>query len=139
LTTVSEQLRFLECVREHLDPRGKLVFDVFHPDLGRLAAPYSPDEIEDTPEFRLADGRTLRRTYRLVRHRRAEQCNDVELIYYLDGARIVQAFPMRYFFRYELEHLLALSGFEVTTLYGNFDKSEFADNSPEMIFIATRL
>ena len=30
---------------------------------------------------------------------------------------------MRYFFRFELEHLLARSGFEVTALYGGFDRS----------------
>jgi len=138
LITVSEQLRFLECVRQHLSPGGKLVFDVYYPNLGMLVAPYSPEEVEDTPEFRLPDGRTLRRTYRLVKRRLSEQVNDVELIYYLDGQRIVQQFQMRYFFRYELEHLLARSGLKVTALYGDFDKSEFVDSSPEMIFTASR-
>jgi hypothetical protein len=45
---------------------------------------------------------------------------------------------MRYFFRFELEHLLARSGFEVTALYGGFDRSPFEDNSPEKIFAAAR-
>jgi hypothetical protein len=45
---------------------------------------------------------------------------------------------MRHFFRFELEHLLARSGFDVTALYGGFDATPFADNSPEMIFIAAR-
>jgi hypothetical protein len=60
------------------------------------------------------------------------------LIYYLDRRRIVQSFPMRYFFRFELEHLLARCGFKVTALYGAFDRSPLGDNSPEMIFTATR-
>jgi len=136
LITVSEQLRFLECVREHLEPGGKLVFDVFHPNLAALAAPITGEEVEDTPEFRLADGRTLRRAFRMVGKHRAEQYNDVELIYTLDGERIVHAFTMRYFFRYEVKHLLALGGFRVAELYGDFDKSEFVDGSPEMIFTA---
>ena len=119
LTTVAEQLRFLECVREHLVPDGRLVFDVFNPNLAMLAAGISPDEVEDTPELILSDSSRLRRTYRVVRRRPSEQCNDVELIYYLDGRRIVQPFPFRYFFRFELEHLLARSGYEVTALFGH--------------------
>ena len=38
LVTVDEQLSFLQCVREHLDPGGRLVFDVFNPSLAALAA-----------------------------------------------------------------------------------------------------
>jgi len=111
------------------------VFDVFNPNLALIAAPVAPEEIEDTPEFSLPDGRRLRRTYRIVRKRYAGQCNDCELIYYLDGHRIVHSFPMRYFFRFELEHLLARSG-EFTALYGGLDRSPFTDDSPEMIFTA---
>jgi SAM-dependent methyltransferase len=138
LTTVGEQLGFLRCVREHLVPGGKLVFDVFNPNLAILAAEVSDEEIEDTPELRIADGRCVRRTYRILKKHRSQQCNDVELIYYLDGRRLVQSFPFRYFFRFELEHLLARCGFEVTALYGAFDRSPFTDDSAEMIFTATR-
>jgi hypothetical protein len=138
LTTVKEQLSFLRCVHGHLQPGGRLVFDAFNPKLALLAAAITPDEIEDTPELSLPDGRRLRRAFRMLRKRYAEQCNDCELIYYLDGRPIVQSFPMRYFFRFELEHLLARSGFEVTALYGGFDGSAFADDSLEMIFAAAR-
>ena len=138
LTTIKEQLSFLRCVYQHLQPGGRLVFDVFNPNLSLLAAAINPDEIEDTPELSLPNGRRLRRTFRIMRKRYAEQCTDCELIYYLDGHPIVHSFPMRYFFRFELEHLLARSGFEVTALYGGFDCSAFADNSPEMIFVAAR-
>ena len=91
----------------------------------------------------LADGRRLRRTYRLTAKYRARQTNDVELIYYVrdpagNETRIVQAFPMRYFFRFELEHLLARAGFETLEFFGNFDGSPFTDSSTEMIVIATR-
>jgi hypothetical protein len=46
------------------------------------------------------------------------------------------AFPFRYFFRYEVEHLLARSGFTVKETFGNFDRSPLRDSSPEMIFVA---
>jgi SAM-dependent methyltransferase len=137
LTTVGEQLSFLQCVRDHLEPGGRLVFDVFNPNPALLAAEVNPEEIEDTPDLSLTDGRRVRRTYRVVRKNRAEQCNDIELIYYLDGRRIVQSSRLRYFFRFEMEHLLARSGFEVTALYGAFDRTPFVDGSPEMIFTVT--
>ena len=49
---------------------------------------------------------------------RFNQVNHFELIYYVthsDGRaeRLVHAFPMRYLFRFEAEHLLARAGFEV--------------------------
>ena len=84
LITVNEQLRFLGCVREHLEPGGRLVFDVYHPNLGLLAPSVSPDEVEDTPEFRLPDGRTLRRTFRNVRRHVSERRNFADLVEILE-------------------------------------------------------
>ena len=45
---------------------------------------------------------------------------------------------MRFVFRYELEHLLARTGFRIVALYGDYDRSGFADESPEMIVVAER-
>jgi len=50
----------------------------------------------------------------------------------------VMAWTLRYFFRYEVENLLARCGFELENTYGDFDASPLADHSPEMIFVATR-
>jgi SAM-dependent methyltransferase len=143
LVTVEEQMGVLTCVHRHLAAGGKLALDIFHPHLTTLAGPDNPEEIEDTPERLLPDGRRLRRTFRVLAKRRAEQTNDIELIYYVQDSagnvqRIVQAFPRRYFFRFELEHLLARAGFEITEFFGNFDRSPFTDSSPEMIVIAAR-
>jgi SAM-dependent methyltransferase len=100
LTTVSKQLSFLECGRVHLEPGGRLVFDAFNPNLAMLVAELTTEETQDTPELSLPDGRRLSRAFRVVRKRRSDQCNDIELIYYLDGRRMVQSFPLRYFFRF---------------------------------------
>ena len=35
-----------------------------------------------------------------------------------------------------MEHLLARCGFRVVDIFGNYDRSPLADNSPEMIFVA---
>jgi hypothetical protein len=48
------------------------------------------------------------------------------------------AIDLHYFFRFEFEWMLEACGFEVEALYGNFDRSEFTADSPEMIFVARR-
>ncbi len=52
--------------------------------------------------------------------------------------RIAWSTPLRYFFRYEVEHLLARAGLRLAALYGNFDRSPLAGDSPEMIFVAEK-
>lgn len=143
LIDVDDQLSCLRNVNRHLAINGKLILDVFQVNLQYINNPISCEEKEDFPEYQFPDGRRLRRTSRLSAFHRAEQYNDVEMIYCLtnpDGVteRIVQAFPMRYFFRYEMEHLLERCGFKIVDLFGNFDKSPLAADSPEMIFVAEK-
>ena len=140
LLTVDEQLACLRCVREHLAPRGRFVFDMFHTNPAAMHDPAWREEREDTPLTKLPDGRSFRRTARIAAFHRATQTNDVELNFYItnpDGRteKQTQLFPFRYFFRYEMEHLLARADFRIVNLHGNFDRSPFADESLEMIFV----
>ena len=70
--------------------------------------------------------------------------NDIELIYrvtHADGhvERLVHAFPMRYVFRFEMEHLLERAGFRVEHLYSDFEKHPYGYAYPgELIFIARK-
>jgi SAM-dependent methyltransferase len=143
LITVTEQKACLDCIHEHLTEKGKLVFDVFHIYLPRLIDTRYFMEMAVGESLQLPDGRVVKRTERTAAFHHAEQYNDIELIYYVnypDGRkeRLVHAFPMRYFYRYEIEHLLSLCGFKILEFYGNFDKSGFTDESPEMIFVAEK-
>ncbi len=143
LLEVEEQLACLEAVRRHLVPGGRLVFDAFHVDPAATHDPAWQEEREDTPETLLPDGRKLRRTARVTAFHRARQVNDIEFAFYVtypDGRteRLLWHTPLRYFFRFELEHLIARAGLRLTALYGNLDRSPFTDSSPEMIFVAER-
>lgn len=143
LLWVEEQLACLNCIHRHLARQGKLILDLFHTDPGRMHDPLYNKESKPYPEVTLPDGRRLRLADRIVAFHRGEQRNDVELILYVthpDGGteRLIEAFPVRYFFRYEVEHLLARTGFRVVELFGNYDKSPLRDDSPEMIFIAKK-
>jgi len=137
LARIDDQLRFLAAVAHHLAPTGRFVFDVFNP---RFDALTSADgvEREDTPELRLADGRTLRRGARVTRVRWVDQVTETELIYYVGGKRYVQAFDMRWYLAAELQHLLARAGFKVRAMYGDFARSALVDASPDIVTIAER-
>ena len=137
LARIDDQLRFLAAVAHHLAPTGRFVFDVFNP---RFDALTSADgvEREDTPELRLADGRTLRRGARVTRVRWVDQVTETELIYYVGGKRYVQAFDMRWYLAAELQHLLARAGFTVRAMYGDFARSALVDASPDIVTIAER-
>jgi SAM-dependent methyltransferase len=143
LITVAEQKACLDCIHQHLEAKGKLVFDVFHTFLPRLIDTKFFMEMEVGPTMKLPDGRVVKRTNRTAAFHHAEQYNDIEFIFYVDypdgrKERLVHAFPMRYFYRYEIEHLLSLCGFKILEFYGDFDKSGFSDESPEMIFVAEK-
>jgi len=147
LLEVGEQMACLECVRKHLwaegrpgAKKGRLILDVFQTDPGRMHDPMFHREALVT-EYDTPDGRQVRTMERIVAFHRAEQRNDVEMIFYVKDAagkeeRLVFAWTLRYFFRYEMEHLLARCGYRVAAEYGDFDKSPLEDVSPEMIFVA---
>jgi SAM-dependent methyltransferase len=144
LITAREQQDCLNCIHQHLQPQGKLVFDVYHTFLPRLIDSKYLLEMEVDPPLTLPDGTVVKRTNRTAAFHHAEQYNDIELIFYVkypDGRkeRLVHAFPTRYFYRYEVEHLLGLCGFKILEFYGNYDKSDFGEDSPEMIFVAEKI
>jgi len=144
LTTIDDQLGFLDSVARHLAPGGRLVFDVFNPHFAKLAAA-DGTEREDTPDTPLPDGRSFRRTARVSRVRWVDQVSEIELVYYITTEpggkteRRVQSFDMRWFLRAELFNLLAREGFNVRTIYGDFDRSPLTDSSPEQIVCAERV
>ena len=44
-----------------------------------------------------------------------------------------------YFFRFEVEHLLARAGFRLIDTFGDYDRSTLDDESPEMLFVAQKI
>ena len=137
LITIDDQLRFLAAVGRHLGRTGRLIFDVFNPWFAKMVAA-DGTEHEDTPLQTLPDGRTLRRTARVLRVRWVDQVSETELIYYVDGKRYVQAFEMRWFLRAELEHLLARAGFRVREMYGDFARGPVVDGCSDLVVVAER-
>lgn len=144
LLTVDDQLACLATLRRHLEPDGRLLLDLFNPRLDVLTRDDIGVEYPEEPGFTMPDGRKVARSHRTTARDLFNQINDVELIYNVthpDGReeRHVHAFPMRYLFRYEAEHLLARSGFVVEQLYADYDKRPFGALYPgELIFVARK-
>jgi SAM-dependent methyltransferase len=140
LLTIGDQLSTLRAIHRHLDPSGRLIFDLFNPNIKRLAAGPS-EESQDMTEITLPDGSSFHRTDRVKALHIVEQISEAELTYYVtmpggETERRVHAFEMRWYWRFEVEHLLERAGFALEAVYGNFDRSALTDDSPEMIFVA---
>jgi ubiquinone/menaquinone biosynthesis C-methylase UbiE len=125
LTEVEDQLACLKTVYRHLEPEGKFFMTVFNETVEALADKSVFKEFDITPEFTMPDGRKVYRRFRYVERDYTRQVEVKDSIFYVthpDGRkeRLVHRFSMRYFFSYELIHLLARSGLEVTGLYSDY-------------------
>jgi SAM-dependent methyltransferase len=137
LYTVEEQLRCLARVRAHLAPGGRFAFDVFQPSLERLCQDEEPEQ--DDLRFRHGDEEVVRHVR--VSRDRAAQLQQVTMRYERwRGGRVVaneeSRFRMRWFHRFELEHLMACAGFDEVRIYGDFDRSPIERDSPAFVVVA---
>ncbi len=144
LTSVGRQMACLSRCHAHLTPGGRLVLDLFNPDPSLLYEHGESDGETEAEVVECADGRRIRWWGRVIGYRRTFQTNDCEMTYEItkpDGTtrRVTETFPMRYLWRYEVEHLLARTGFRIVALYGDYDRSPFGDDSPELIAVAEAL
>jgi ubiquinone/menaquinone biosynthesis C-methylase UbiE len=115
---VQTQLAVLHNVRRHLAPGGVFVFDVFDPKLERMAILSEPER--PGPAF-VHDGHKMRR-YESVSRDSSTQVMTVRFRMTggpseLQGASEIK---LRWYYRYELEHLLARCGFTQLEFLGSF-------------------
>lgn len=142
LLTVEDQLSCLLSIRRHLVAGGKLILDVFNPSLPLLADEQYLREHGEEPEFTTDDGRKVVRRARIVSRDYFNQITHNESTYYVthpDGReeRLVHGFPLRYLFKFEVEHLLARCNFSVEAVYADYDKSPYGSKYPgELIIVA---
>ncbi len=144
LLEVREQVACLTCLHLHLEKGGRIVLDLFNPMLERLTNENYPTEFQVEPAATLADGSEMVRSTRTLSRILARQCMNVEFQYdftYADGRKeqYVEPASLRYFFRYEVEHLLARCGFEVEHLYADYKRKPFGEIYPgELLFVAKK-
>ena len=140
LLTVEDQVRTLHNIKGHLHPGGKLIFNIFVPDLNMLV-----QEGDVAYHFRdVTDPETGARLV-LWHQSRYDNCNQIinarTIIEELDGEgavtrRLYRDFQLRYVHRWEMHHLLRLCGYEILDLFGDFDRTPFHETSTEMVWVA---
>jgi SAM-dependent methyltransferase len=134
----NEQLRALNNVYKHLEKKGRFIFDVFIPDLRQLINGIDSQvdyEGEYEPGKRIK--RIVSTTPDLI-----NQVINVQFRLEWDENNEVKSedwsVPLRYYFRYELEHLIERSMFESYQIIGDFQGNELNNDSKEFIAICTR-
>jgi len=120
LLDVEAQLRTLENVRRHLAPGGAFVFDVFDPKLERMAILEEPES--DGVSF-VHDGHEMRRRESV---RRDLSSQVMTVTFRVEGGPAslqgTTEIKMRWYYRYELEHLLTRAGFANLNFHSGFTK-----------------
>ncbi len=120
LLDVETQLAALARVRRHLARGGLFAFDLFDPKLERIALAHEPEHL--AARF-LRDGHDVRR-FDTVERDHTRQLMTVSMRF--EGARPEDSgasqVTLRWYYRFEVEHLLARVGFEIAEIFGGFDR-----------------
>lgn len=127
LIEVQDQRACLECCRRHLAPRGRLVVDVFDPNLNLLAFSLSPAgaAVRQLRELSTPGGGRIAVTVARTPCPEEQRFHEDWVYEAFDRAgrslwRRSRRIQLRYFFRYEMEHLFELCGLRVEKLEGGF-------------------
>ncbi len=140
--TVEDQKRCLAAIAARLAEGGRLIIDIFNPNLRLLAGDLT--RLAYTSEFTHAE--TGRRVL-VWESRRYDHLHQLVHNYFLfqemdeDGLVVrqqIRPLTVRYLFRYEAQHLFEGCGYEVEALYGWFDRRPFDEKSEEMVWVLRR-
>jgi SAM-dependent methyltransferase len=133
ILNIEEQITAINNVYDHLKSNGRFIFDVFVPDLNQLIKGLN-NQMDFEGEYE--PGRKIRRfvstypdlikqtievNFHLVWEENNELKHDEWII------------PLRFFFRYELEHLLQRTKFEKYKICGDYNGSELNKESREFV------
>jgi SAM-dependent methyltransferase len=132
-----DQIRALNKVYDHLVPGGRFIFDLYVPNLKLLHEGFT-ENIDFDGEF---EGKRLQR----VTSMKADLINQISyvtmtFILYENGQKRIEKweFPMRFYFRYEIEHLVKRSKLKLLKILGDFEGNDLCHDSKEFIVICSK-
>lgn len=133
-----DQLKALNNAYHNLNPGGEFIFDAFVPDLKMLIT--GLDKMKDFDE----EYETGNRVRRIVSTKPDLMNQIINVTFTIEWNEGTSNFsrewntPMRYFFRYELEHLVERSQFEEYNIAGDFYGNPLCPASNEFIVTCRR-
>ncbi len=141
LTDRNDFDRCLQCCLRHLDDDGRFIIDVFSPNF-ELCAVKEP-KMQFLQHFYIQATRKVVVLWELARRDMANQLIDIDFLYeeYDQDGKVTQRvhnLKMSIIFRYELLYLLEKNGFLVMDVFGNYDRSEFSQTSPQIICLCSK-
>jgi SAM-dependent methyltransferase len=133
-----EQIRAIDNVYEHLAARGRFIFDAFVPDLKQLI-----EGVDNWTDFEgeYEKGKKITRTVS-TKPSLIDQTIDVH--FHLEWEEEVGLcqddwrVPLRFFFRFELEHLVERTKFNNYKILGDYLGNELEQNSREFLVICQK-
>ncbi len=141
MLTTEEQRLALARVRERLAPGGVFVMDTFNPDVSSLVndeqsrLAYHMKDVEREGGGTLVvwgqngwDPVTQVNETRLI----IEEVSDEGVV----ERRLIRDVDQRYTFRYEMEHLLELCGFDLDAVYGDFGGGPVTGETEDLVWVA---
>ena len=138
LAEKEDQLRALNNVYKHLNPGGKFIFDVFIPDLKPLIT-----GLENVVDFdgEYEPGNRIKRTTstkpdiinQIINITFRMEWNEGNSNYHSEWNT-----PLRYFFRFEIEHLIERSKFNKYRIEGDFIGNKLDRDSKEFVITCTK-
>jgi SAM-dependent methyltransferase len=135
---IEDQLKFFNRVADHLTPNGQFIFDLYVPDLSILLQGIDQykdfegeyDKGQRIQRYVTAKADLIRQTTRVT----------MKLCWEEHGEEKTDSweFAMRFFFRYEIEHLIARSNLELKTIYGDYEENILTKNSRDFVVVCTK-
>jgi SAM-dependent methyltransferase len=134
--TAQDRNRCLSCIHNHLEDKGRFAFDIEQVTPEKPKASWWIDRKELEGDIMVVRTIFTRRDF-------ARRICSLDLFFevYKNG-KLVERYheygEVAILFKDELVDLLEQAGFEVETVYGDFDKSEFQENSPRAVFVTSK-
>jgi SAM-dependent methyltransferase len=133
LLSFKDQMAALDSIFYHLNPGGRLIFDLYVPDLELLLHGFKK-HIDFEGEYE--PGLLLRRIVDTQNDLMKQITHITFTLEWMENNKLENykwEFDFRYFFRYELENLIKLSQFNTFAIFGDFKEHELCTESKEFI------
>lgn len=128
-----DQLKAVNNVYDHLNKNGRFIFDTFIPDLRQLINGIH-NQVDFDGEYET--GRRIKRTVSTTPDLINQIINVKFHLEWEEAGGLKDDdwdLPLRYFFRFELEHLIERSKFEKYKIYGDYEEKELSGDSKDFI------
>ena len=139
LPTTEDQIRALRCIREHLEPGGSLVMNVFYPNHAYIAE-HRDQRLREREFAHPVTGRPITlwstQRYDIVQQTLSSDREVIETAE--DGETMTHhyRFTLRWVYRFEMELLLRAARFTRWDVRGGFDGRPLENPHDEMIWTA---